>query len=75
LARAEGQPDLRRLRHDGVGILPEYPILSGWHADYLAHAARLSQRPAQECVMAGMARALGQDILGRCAERRPSLRR
>ncbi len=35
--------------NDGVGILPEYPILSGQHADYLAHSLRgLSQRPAQE---------------------------
>jgi cytochrome c553 len=44
---------------DGVGILPEYPILSGQHEDYLRNSLtgyRSGQR--KNAVMAGMATAL-----------------
>jgi cytochrome c553 len=48
--------------NDGIGILPEYPILSGQHADYLEHALR-AYRDGQRrnAVMAGMASALTDD--------------
>ena len=45
--------------NDGIGILPEYPNLSGQHADYLEEtlrAYRSGQR--KNAVMAGMAAAL-----------------
>jgi cytochrome c553 len=51
--------------NDGVGILPEYPILSGQHADYLAHALRAYRSGQRKnAVMGGMAAGLSdQDIL------------
>jgi cytochrome c553 len=64
--------------NDGVGILPEYPILSGQHADYLAQSLR-GYRSGQRknAVMAGMAAALtDQDILELAeyySKQRPSL--
>jgi len=33
----------------------EYPNLAGQHEDYLRHSPGVSQRPAQNAVMAGMA--------------------
>jgi len=45
--------------NDGIGILPEYPNLTGQHADYIEHslkAYRSGQR--KNAVMAGMAAAL-----------------
>jgi cytochrome c553 len=64
--------------NDGVGILPEYPILSGQHADYLAHALRAYRSGQRKnAVMAGMAAGLtDQDILELAeyySKQRPSL--
>ena len=64
--------------NDGVGILPEYPILSGQHADYIEQALkayRSGQR--KNPVMGGMAAALTDaDIKALAAyysSQRPSL--
>jgi cytochrome c553 len=54
---------------DGVGILPEYPILSGQHPDYLEQALkayRSGQR--KNAVMAGMAQNLKDDEIEALAE-------
>lgn len=49
---------------DGVGIMPEYPNLSGQHADYLAAALRAYKGGQRKnAIMAGMAAPLSeQDI-------------
>jgi cytochrome c553 len=54
---------------DGVGILPEYPNLTGQHPDYLEHslkAYRSGQR--KNAVMAGMASALKDEDIDALAE-------
>jgi len=63
---------------DGVGILPEYPNLSGQHEDYIRHALtayRSGQR--KNAVMAGMATALTDEDIRELARyyssQRPSL--
>jgi len=63
---------------DGVGILPEYPNLSGQHEDYLRHALtayRSGQR--KNAVMGGMATALTDEDIRELARyyssQRPSL--
>ena len=44
---------------DGIGILPEYPSLSGQHEDYLEEALRAYRSGARKnAVMSGMASAL-----------------
>jgi cytochrome c553 len=50
--------------NDGVGILPEYPNLSGQHEDYIANSLRSYKSGVRKnAVMAGMAAALTeQDI-------------
>lgn len=55
--------------NDGIGILPEYPSLTGQHADYLEFALkayRSGQR--KNAVMAGMATALTDDDIEQLAE-------
>ena len=64
--------------NDGVGILPEYPNLSGQHADYLRnslHGYKSGQR--KNAIMAGMAAALTEQDIRELADyyskQRPSL--
>jgi cytochrome c553 len=64
--------------NDGVGILPEYPTLTGQHPDYIEHtlkAYRSGQR--KNAVMAGMAGPLTNDDIDDLAEyygrQKPSL--
>jgi cytochrome c553 len=64
--------------NDGIGILPEYPNLSGQHADYIRTSLkgyRSGQR--KNAVMAGMAAALTDQDIVELAEyysrQRPSL--
>jgi cytochrome c553 len=55
--------------NDGTGILPEYPILTGQHPDYIEHALkayRSGQR--KNAVMAGMVAALTDDDIDTLAE-------
>ena len=64
--------------NDGVGILPEYPTLTGQHEDYLQEALRAYRSGQRKnAVMAGMAAALtDEDIeaLARYyASQKPSL--
>jgi cytochrome c553 len=64
--------------NDGIGILPEYPSLSGQHADYLEEALR-AYRSGQRrnAVMAGMASALTdediEDLARYYAAQKPGL--
>jgi cytochrome c553 len=54
---------------DGIGILPEYPNLTGQHPDYIEHtlkAYRAGQR--KNAVMAGMAAGLTDDDIDDLAE-------
>jgi cytochrome c553 len=64
--------------NDGIGILPEYPTLSGQHADYLAETLRAYQSGQRKnAVMAGMAAALTEEDIEALAHyysvQRPSL--
>jgi cytochrome c553 len=64
--------------NDGVGILPEYPTLTGQHADYLAEVLRAYRSGERKnAVMAGMTTALTDediDALARYyAAQRPAL--
>ena len=48
--------------NDGIGILPEYPNLTGQHADYLEQALKSYRSGTRKnAVMAGMASALTDD--------------
>ena len=48
--------------NDGIGILPEYPNLTGQHADYLEQALRAYQSGQRKnAVMAGMTAALKEE--------------
>jgi len=48
--------------NDGIGILPEYPNLTGQHADYLEQALRAYQSGQRKnAVMAGMTAALTKE--------------
>ena len=48
--------------NDGIGILPEYPNLTGQHADYLEQALRSYQSGQRKnAVMAGMTAALKEE--------------
>jgi len=54
--------------NDGVGILPEYPILSGQHEDYLRTALRAYRSGQRKnAVMAGMAAALTDEDIAELA--------
>jgi cytochrome c553 len=64
---------------DGVGILPEYPTLSGQHPDYIEQALRAYRtRARQTAIMNGFAAALRDaDIHGLAryfAQQQPALR-
>jgi cytochrome c553 len=55
--------------NDGVGILPEYPILTGQHADYIEQALRAYRSGQRKNpVMAGMAAGLTDDDIVDLAE-------
>jgi cytochrome c553 len=64
--------------NDGIGILPEYPNLSGQHADYIRHSLRgYKSGQRKNAIMAGMAAALSEKDIDELAEyyskQRPSL--
>jgi len=64
--------------NDGIGIMPEYPILSGQHEDYLAHSLRAYKAGQRKNpIMAGMAAPLTEQDIRELAEyysaQRPSL--
>jgi len=47
---------------DGMGIAPNYPVLAGQHADYLAHALRQYRSgDRKNAIMAGFATGLSDD--------------
>lgn len=53
---------------DGVGILPEYPTLSGQHRDYLEHSLRAYRRgERQNAIMQGFAQTLTDEDIAALA--------
>ena len=47
---------------DGMGIAPNYPVLAGQHADYLAHSLRQYRSGERKnAIMAGFATNLSDD--------------
>jgi cytochrome c553 len=55
--------------NDGVGILPEYPILAGQHEDYIRTALRAYRSGQRKnAVMGGMAAPLTDDDIAELAE-------
>lgn len=65
--------------NDGVGILPEYPTLSGQHRDYLEHSLRAYRRGTrQNAIMQGFAAQLKDEDIRALADyfsrQEPSLR-
>jgi cytochrome c553 len=64
--------------NDGVGILPEYPILTGQHEDYLANSLRAYKTGQRKNpIMAGMTAPLSEQDIRELAKyyssQRPSL--
>ena len=71
LAQAGGDPELGRAKSttctachgpDGRGTAPNYPVLAGQHAEYLAHAlTQYRSGERKNAIMAGFATNLSDD--------------
>ena len=70
-AQAGGDPAIGKTKaapcvachgEDGMGIAPNYPVLAGQHADYLAHSLRQYRSGERKnAIMAGFAANLSDD--------------
>lgn len=68
VALADGDPAIGKTKaapcvachgEDGMGIAPNYPVLAGQHADYMAHALRQYRSgDRKNAIMAGFATSL-----------------